>query len=349
MQEIIGLNKKQIIQNLKNDNINDVERRVQKVWKEIYNNGTNKFEDIQYLASNTKNILSKKFGLNRPEITQKQVSEDGTIKWLLSLDDQTKIETVYIPENNRGTLCLSSQAGCTLNCTFCYTGTQKLQRNLTANEIIMQIVVAAEQLNDFPRNKPDRKITTIVMMGMGEPLLNYQNLKQALNIITDKNGMDFGKRRVTVSTAGIVPFIKKAGEEIGCALAISLHATNDELRNKLVPINKKYPLEQLISACKNYPGVCNAKRITFEYVMLKDVNDSIEDAKNLVRLLEGVHAKINLIPFNPWPNAPFQCSEWEQIETFADYINDNGYAAPIRTPRGRDILAACGQLKSINA
>ncbi|MEL7430825.1 MAG: 23S rRNA (adenine(2503)-C(2))-methyltransferase RlmN, partial [Pseudomonadota bacterium] len=260
-----------------------------------------------------------------------------------------------IPEEGRGTLCISSQVGCTLTCSFCHTGTQKLVRNLTAGEILAQLLVARDRLGDFPdRDTPagaivpleGRKVSNIVMMGMGEPLYNFEHVKEALLIASDGDGLSLSKRRITLSTSGVVPFIPRTGEEIGCMLAISLHAVRDDLRDELVPINKKYPLKDLLDACRAYPGLTNARRITFEYVMLKGVNDSLTDAKELVRLLKGIPAKINLIPFNPWPGSNYECSDWEEIERFADFINANGYASPIRTPRGRDILAACGQLKS---
>ncbi|SPL64218.1 Ribosomal RNA large subunit methyltransferase N [Ochrobactrum soli] len=272
-----------------------------------------------------------------------------------ALAARSEIESVYIPEEGRGTLCVSSQVGCTLTCSFCHTGTQKLVRNLTSEEILAQLLTARDRLGDFPdKDTPDgamvpaegRKITNIVMMGMGEPLYNFEEVKKALIIASDGDGLSLSKRRITLSTSGVVPEIYRTGDEIGVMLAISLHAVRDELRDILVPINKKYPLEQLIKACREYPGLSNAKRITFEYVMLKDINDSLEDAKLLVKLLQGIPAKINLIPFNPWPGTNYQCSDWEQIERFADYVNAAGYASPIRTPRGRDILAACGQLKS---
>ncbi len=289
-----------------------------------------------------------------------QVSGDGTRKWLLRFPPRgagrpVEAETVYIPEEGRGTLCVSSQVGCTLTCSFCHTGTQKLVRNLTAEEILGQILVARDRLGDFPgADVPTgafvpaegRKVSNIVMMGMGEPLYNFEAVKDALLIAADGDGLALSKRRITLSTSGVVPLIPRAGAEIGCMLAISLHAITDELRDQLVPINKKYPLAELLAACRGYPGLSNARRITFEYVMLKGINDSLAEARQLVRLLKGIPAKINLIPFNPWPGSGYECSDWETIERFADLVNAAGYASPIRTPRGRDILAACGQLKS---
>ena len=300
------------------------------------------------------------FTIQRPEIVEEQISSDGTRKWLFRFPPRgagrpVEIETVYIPEEGRGTLCISSQVGCTLTCTFCHTGTQKLVRNLTTEEILSQLLVARDRLGDFPhRDTPagaivpseGRLVSNIVMMGMGEPLYNYDNVRDALLIASDGDGLALSKRRITLSTSGVVPMIGEIGRETGVMLAISLHATRDELRDVLVPVNKKYPLKELLEACRAYPGVTNARRITFEYVMLKGVNDSLTDAKELVRLLKGIPAKINLIPFNPWPGTDYECSGWEHIEKFADYINEAGYASPIRTPRGRDILAACGQLKS---
>ena len=309
---------------------------------------------------NCARALDGHFTVRRPEIVEEQVSNDGTRKWLFRFPPRgagrpVEIETVYIPEEGRGTLCVSSQVGCTLTCSFCHTGTQKLVRNLTAEEILTQLMTARDRLGDFPdRDTPDgaivpaegRKITNVVMMGMGEPLYNFEEVKKALLIASDGDGLSLSKRRITLSTSGVVPEIHRAGAEIGVMLAISLHAVRDDLRDMLVPINKKYPLKELIEACRNYPGLSNARRITFEYVMLRDVNDSLADARELVRLLKGIPAKINLIPFNPWPGTNYQCSDWETIERFADSINSAGYASPIRTPRGRDILAACGQLKS---
>lgn len=334
--------------------------RVSQLWHWLYVRGVSDFNDMFNISKDMREKLQKHFSIARPEIVEEQVSNDGTRKWLLCFPSRgagkpVEVEMVYIPEEGRGTLCMSSQVGCTLTCSFCHTGTQKLVRNLTAEEILGQLLIARDRLGDFPdKNTPDgaivpaegRKITNIVMMGMGEPLYNFESVKKALLIASDGDGLSLSKRRITLSTSGVVPGILKTGEEIGVMLAISLHAVRDELRDMLVPINKKYPLAELLDACRAYPGLSNAKRITFEYVMLKDVNDSLDDAKRLIKLLQGIPAKINLIPFNPWPGSNYQCSDWEQIERFADLINKAGYASPIRTPRGRDIFAACGQLKS---
>jgi len=319
--------------------------RVRQLWNWIYVHGARDFASMTNLAKDFRKLLSERFTLARLEIVTEQISTDGTRKWLLKSGGQ-EFETVFIPEPGRGTLCVSSQVGCTLNCRFCHTGTQKLVRNLTPEEIVGQLVVARDALGDWPSTGENRRVTNVVMMGMGEPLYNFDNVKAALAIVTDGDGLALSKRRVTLSTAGVVPMIRKAGEEIGSSLAISLHAVRDEVRDVIVPLNKKYPLNDLLDACRNYPGVTNARRITFEYVMLKGVNDSLADAKELVRLLKGIPAKINLIPFNPWPGAPYECSDWAQIEKFAEVVNRAGYASPVRTPRGRDIMAACGQLKS---
>jgi 23S rRNA (adenine2503-C2)-methyltransferase len=329
--------------------------RVSQLWSWLYVRGVTDFARMTDIASALRSQLAAHFTLARPEIVTEQVSVDGTRKWLLRLDDGKEVETVYIPEEDRGTLCISSQVGCTLTCTFCHTGTQRLVRNLTAGEIVGQIMLARDRIGDWPGAVPPdprglprtkRKITNVVLMGMGEPLYNFDNVRDACAIAADGEGLSVSKRRITLSTSGIVPEIPRWGEEAGTMLAISLHAVRDDLRNELVPINKKWPIAKLLEACRNYPGLSNAKRITFEYVMLKGANDSIEDAKTLVRLLAKIPAKINLIPFNPWPGAPYECSDWEQIEKFAEVVNRAGYASPVRSPRGRDIMAACGQLKS---
>ena len=335
--------------------------RVQQLWHWIYFRGFTSFEAMTSVSKGLRALLAEHYTLDRPEVVAEQVSVDGTRKWLMRLpgDPDSKlpheIETVYIPDTERGTLCVSSQVGCTLNCSFCHTGTQRLVRNLTAGEIVGQVLAARDRLGDWPGGtRPtdgvvptgDRCVTNIVMMGMGEPLYNFEAVRDAILIMADGDGIGISKRRITLSTSGVVPMIERAGAEIGCMLAISLHAVRDELRNELVPLNRKYPIKELLQACRNYPGASNAKRITFEYVMLKGVNDSIEEAKALVRLLKGIPAKINLIPFNPWPGSHYECSDWEQIEKFSQVVFDAGYASPVRTPRGRDILAACGQLKS---
>ena len=337
-----------------------VKMRVQQLWHWLYVRGVTDFDAMLNISKDLRAKLADALVIEQPEIVEEQISADGTRKWLLRFPSRgagapVDVETVYIPEEGRGTLCVSSQVGCTLTCTFCHTGTQKLVRNLTAGEIVAQVVLARQRLGDFPdADTPvgaivpleGRKVSNIVMMGMGEPLYNYDHVRDAMVVFTDGDGLSLSKRRVTLSTSGVVPNIARIGEDTGCMLAISLHATKDDLRDILVPINKKYPLDELLDACRAYPGLSNARRITFEYVMLKGVNDGLSDARELVRLLKGIPAKINLIPFNKWPGSDYECSDWETIEAFADFINANGYASPIRTPRGQDILAACGQLKS---
>ncbi|MGJ5139317.1 23S rRNA (adenine(2503)-C(2))-methyltransferase RlmN [Bradyrhizobium oligotrophicum] len=329
--------------------------RVQQLWHWIYFRGASSFDEMTSVSKDTRTALAEHFTVDRPEVVAEQISNDGTRKWLLrlpsgdNLQKAHEVECVYIPETDRGTLCVSSQVGCTLNCSFCHTGTQRLVRNLTAGEIVGQVMVARDRLNDWAdRETPlgNRLITNIVMMGMGEPLYNFDAVRDALLIVSDNEGIGISRRRITLSTSGVVPNIKRAGEEIGVMLAISLHAVRDELRNELVPLNRKYPIAELLQACRDYPGASNARRITFEYVMLKGVNDSLDDARLLVKLLKGIPAKINLIPFNPWPGSAYECSDWEQIEKFSEYVFNAGYSSPVRTPRGRDILAACGQLKS---
>ncbi len=336
--------------------------RVEQIWSWIYAHGARSFDTMTDVSKQLRARLEDQWSLERPQIVTEQISSDGTRKWLLRLPRRgheaqpPEIETVYIPEANRGTLCVSSQVGCTLTCSFCHTGTQKLVRNLETAEIVGQILLARDRTGDWPGATPvadggmlpasEKKITNIVLMGMGEPLYNFDNVRDAMEVAADGDGLAFSKRRITLSTSGVVPQIVRWGEETGTMLAISLHATRDELRDTLVPINRKYPIAELLEACRNYPGLSNARRITFEYVMLKGVNDSFADARALVRLLSGIPAKINLIPFNPWPGSQYECSEPAVIEKFADIVNAAGYVSPVRTPRGRDILAACGQLKS---
>jgi 23S rRNA (adenine2503-C2)-methyltransferase len=336
--------------------------RIEQLWSWLYVRGITSFDAMTDVSKELRRRLAAAHSLARPEIISEQVSSDGTRKWLLRLPRRgheaaaPEVETVYIPESDRGTLCVSSQVGCTLNCSFCHTGTQRLVRNLEPEEIVGQILIARDRIGDWPGALapgdggmlPDaeRKITNIVLMGMGEPLYNFDNVRAAMEVAADGDGLAFSKRRITLSTSGVVPEIPRWGLEAGTMLAISLHAVTNELRDELVPINRKYPIEELLDACRHYPGLSNARRITFEYVMLKGVNDSLAEARALVRLLAGIPAKINLIPFNPWPGTRYQCSDWEQIEKFADVVNRAGYASPVRTPRGRDILAACGQLKS---
>jgi 23S rRNA (adenine2503-C2)-methyltransferase len=341
----------------------EIRMRVSQLWHWIYFRGARDFGEMLNVSKALRQTLDGAFDLRLPEIVEEQVSFDGTRKWLLrlapvdALDKGAEVECVYIPESDRGTLCVSSQVGCTLNCSFCHTGTQKLVRNLSCAEIIGQLLLARQRLGDFPgRERPTdglvpsgegvRAVSNIVFMGMGEPLYNIENVMAAIEVMADGDGLSLSKRRITVSTSGVVPQIERLGAECGPALAISLHAVRDDLRDELVPLNRKYPIKELLQACRDYPGASNARRITFEYVMLKGVNDSPAEARELVRLLKGVPAKINLIPFNPWPGALYECSDWETIERFSDIVFNAGYASPVRTPRGRDILAACGQLKS---
>ncbi len=321
--------------------------RVGQVWQWIYHKGATSFEDMTNLSKDYRALLAENFALDRPEVVTRQVSKDGTRKYLLRIAGGHEVEAVYIPEKNRGTLCISSQVGCTLTCSFCHTGTQRLVRNLTAAEIVGQILVARDDLEEWGKPAGDKRlISNVVLMGMGEPLYNTDNVRDAMLIAMDNEGISLSRRRITLSTSGIVPEIIRAGQEIGCMLAISFHATTDEVRDKLVPINRKHKIAELLQACRDYPRLSNAERITFEYVMLKDVNDSDADARRLVQLIAGIPAKINLIPFNPWPGAPYERSDWERIESFAEIVNNAGYASPVRTPRGEDIMAACGQLKS---
>jgi 23S rRNA (adenine2503-C2)-methyltransferase len=368
---LIGLTRAELAAALGDIGVPEAQRkmRARQVWHWLYARGADDFGAMTSLSKELRGALAERFTANRPEVVAEQVSADGTRKWLLRLpgllgspgERPHEVETVYIPETGRGTLCVSSQVGCTLTCTFCHTGTQRLVRNLTAGEIVGQILVARDRLGDWPGSAvPDgaqgkhvlvprdggRFVTNVVMMGMGEPLYNFEAVRDALLVAADNEGIAISKRKITVSTSGVVPNIGRAGEEIGTMLAVSLHAVKNDLRDRLVPLNRKYPIEDLMEACRRYPGLSNARRITFEYVMLKGVNDTLADARALVRLLKGIPAKINLIPFNPWPGAPYECSDWETIEKFSEVVFQAGYSAPVRTPRGRDILAACGQLKS---
>ena len=326
--------------------------RVNQIWQWIYHWGVRDFSAMTNLAKDYRAKLAENFVVAVPEVVSKNVSEDGTRKYLVRIAGGHEVEVVYIPESDRGTLCISSQVGCTLTCSFCHTGTQKLVRNLTSGEIVGQIMVARDDLGEWPEpgqgtgESGPRLLSNIVLMGMGEPLYNFENVRDAMKIAMDGEGISLSRRRITLSTSGVVPEIARTAEEIGCMLAISFHATTDDVRNTLVPINKRWPIEELLEALKAYPKASNSERITFEYVMLKDVNDSDEDARRLIKLIEGIPAKINLIPFNEWPGAPYKRSDWSRIKKFADIIYKAGYASPIRTPRGEDIMAACGQLKS---
>ena len=358
---LIGLTRARLQEAMALAGISDKQARMRasQIWAWIYHRGVTDFSQMTNIAKELRERLAEVFTLDRLEIVTEQVSNDGTRKWLLRLPADVynrhhDVEVVYIPEADRGTLCISSQVGCTLSCTFCHTGTQTLVRNLTAGELVGQVMLARDQLQEWPHQIAEnpkapangRYITNVVLMGMGEPLYNFDEVKDAMQIVMDGEGIALSRRRITLSTAGVVPEIERAGDEIGTMLAISLHATTDEVRDKLVPLNKKYPIAQLLDACRKYPGVSNARRVTFEYVMLKGINDSPGDAKRLVKLLKNIPAKVNLIPFNPWPGSNYECSDWETIEVFGEIVNKAGYASPIRTPRGRDILAACGQLKS---
>ncbi|HEY0838364.1 MAG TPA: 23S rRNA (adenine(2503)-C(2))-methyltransferase RlmN [Azospirillum sp.] len=320
--------------------------RARQLWHWIYHRGATDFAVMTTLAKPVREKLAEVFVVQRPTVSRDQKSADGTRKWLLRMPDGQEVESVHIPEEDRGTLCVSSQVGCTLTCRFCHTGTQRLVRNLTAPEIVAQIMLARDMLDEWPAPPDGRMLSNVVMMGMGEPLFNYENVAKALKIVMDGDGIAISKRRITLSTSGVVPAMKRCGEELNVNLAVSLHAVSDELRDLIMPINRKYPLRELIDACRNYPGVNNARRITFEYVMLKGINDSPADARALVNLLKGIPAKINLIPFNPWPGAPYERSTDKAIQVFGDLVNAAGYASPVRTPRGEDIMAACGQLKS---
>ena len=348
--EIIGLTKPELREALVAAGIAEgqAKMRASQIWQWIYNRGVTDFDSMSNIAKDARALLAEKFSIERPEVVTAQVSTDGTRKWLLRSTDGQEYEMVFIPDADRGTLCVSSQVGCTLNCRFCHTGTMKLVRNLTPGEIVGQVMLARDALGEWPSPPDGRLLTNIVMMGMGEPLYNFDNVKKALGIVMDGDGISLSKRRITLSTSGVVPMMARAGAEIGVNLAVSLHAVTKEVRDEIVPINKKYGIDELLAACAAYPGANNARRITFEYVMLKDKNDSDEDARELVRLIRHykLPAKVNLIPFNPWPGVGYECSDDDRIARFSDIIFRAGISAPVRTPRGRDIMAACGQLKS---
>ena len=346
---LAGLGRKAIAGHLTDFGIEPkkVRMRTKQIFHWIYNYGVTDWDAMTNIAKPLREKLSAKFSLARPEIVERLISKDGTRKYLIRMEPGVEVESVFIPDVSKtGALCVSSQVGCTLTCNFCHTGTQRLVRNLTDQEITLQVLVARDDLGEWPTTQDNRKLTNIVFMGMGEPLYNTDAVGDSLDTICDPEGLGIGRRRITVSTSGVVPEIGPMGERTKAMLAISLHAANDELRTQIMPINKKYPLADLMQACRDYPGLNNSRRITFEYVMLKGVNDSPKHAKQLIKLLRGIPAKVNLIPFNPWPGTDYECSDWETIETFADMVNAAGYASPIRTPRGRDIFAACGQLKS---
>ncbi|WP_142850608.1 23S rRNA (adenine(2503)-C(2))-methyltransferase RlmN [Telmatospirillum sp. J64-1] len=342
---LIGLSRQELIEALAS--LGEKPFRAKQLWHWLYHQGETDFAKMTTLAKDLRVKLQDHFVAQRPTITREQTSSDGTRKWLLKFPDGNEAETVYIPEEDRGSVCVSSQVGCTLTCKFCHTGTQLLVRNLMAAEIVSQFMVARDSYGEWPSPMDGgRMISNIVLMGMGEPLFNYDNVAKALKIIMDGEGISVSKRRITLSTSGVVPEMKRCGEELGVNLAVSLHAVTDEVRDRIMPINKKYPIKELMQACRDYPGMSNARRITFEYVMLKGINDSLADARELIRITKGIPAKFNLIPFNKWPGSDFECSDWDDIRKFSDFLFEQGYSAPIRMPRGRDILAACGQLKS---
>lgn len=347
---LLGLDREELKDALRNIGVAEkqIKMRAQQLWHWVYHRGVSSFDAMSNVSKDIRAKLQEHFIIERPEITEAQYSEDGTRKYLIKFEDGSEAEAVYIPEEDRGTLCVSSQVGCTLNCKFCHTGTMRLVRNLTAAEIVAQMMIARDDLDEWESPTEGRRVTNIVMMGMGEPLYNFDNVKKALEIIMDEEGIQLSRRRITLSTSGVVPHMERCGEEIGVNLAVSLHAVRDDVRSEIMPINKKYNLEQVLKACAGYPGAHNARRITFEYTMLKDINDSDGDARELVRLIRKykLPAKVNLIPFNPWPGTPYECSDMKQIQRFSDIVYKGGISAPIRTPRGRDIMAACGQLKS---
>jgi 23S rRNA (adenine2503-C2)-methyltransferase len=348
--DLVGLSKERTRQLLEEAGLDpkQAKLRAKQLWHQIYNRGATSFDAMSDIAKPQRAWLAERFVIGRPEVVLQQVSNDGTRKWLLKTRDGHDFEMVFIPDADRGTLCVSSQVGCTLNCRFCHTGTMRLVRNLTPAEIVGQVMLARDALGEWPSQPEGRLLSNIVMMGMGEPLYNFDNVRDALRIVMDGDGIALSKRRITLSTSGVVPMMARAGEEIGVNLAVSLHAVTKEVRDEIVPLNRKYGIEELLEACAAYPGANNARRITFEYVMLKDKNDSDEDARELVRLIRKYRlpAKVNLIPFNPWPGAPYECSDDERVQRFSDLIFEAGISAPIRRPRGRDIMAACGQLKS---
>lgn len=356
-RDILGLSREELRTELVASGIPEAQSamRMRQIWHWLYHRGVSSFSEMSNISKDTQNLLEESFQIPRPQIANAQYSADGTRKYLLTWADGAQAETVYIPDDDenehRGTLCISSQVGCTLNCRFCHTGTQRLVRNLSASEIVAQLMVARDDLKDWPTPAQGRLITNIVMMGMGEPLYNFDNVKKALHIVMDAEGIQLSRRRITLSTAGVVPMMERAGKEIGVNLAVSLHATTNAVRDVIVPLNKKYPLEELLQACQKYPGAHNARRITFEYVMLKGINDTDKNAKELVGLIHRYElpAKVNLIPFNPWPGSPYECSDEHRIRAFSEIIFQSGISAPVRTPRGRDIMAACGQLKSASS
>ena len=349
LPNIIGLQKDALANALNEIGIpaKQIKMRTAQIWQWLYVKGAQTFDEMTNLSKDFRTLLLKSFSITRPEIITRQISNDGTRKYLLRVTGGHEVETVFIPEKDRGTLCISSQIGCTLTCTFCHTGTQKLVRNLTPAEIVGQILIARDDLEEWNKSAGEkRNVSNIVLMGMGEPLYNTNNVRDAMLIAMDNEGIALSRRRITLSTSGVVPEIIRTGSEIGCMLAISFHATTDEVRDVLVPINRKHKIAELLDACRNYPKLSNSERITFEYVMLKGINDSDDDARRLVELISGIPAKINLIPFNPWPGSGYERSDWKRIEAFGDIVNKAGYASPIRRPRGEDIMAACGQLKS---
>ena len=346
--DLIGLTRDELADALAVIEVPERQRRMRatQLWHWLYFQGATSFDVMSTISKELRHRMAEHFRISRPEVVRAQHSEDGTRKWLLGLADAREVEAVYIPEDDRGALCMSSQVGCTLTCRFCHTGTQRLVRNLEPGEIVGQLLLARDALGEWPSPKEGRMLSNIVMMGMGEPLYNYDNVAKALRIVMDHEGIALSRRRITLSTAGVVPLIERCGTELKVNLAVSLHAVRDDLRDQLVPLNRKYPIAELLQACRDYPAGTNARRITFEYVMLKGINDSEADAKELVRLIRGIPAKVNLIPFNPWPGAPYECATDDAIQRFAAIVNRAGYSSPVRTPRGRDIMAACGQLKS---